>query len=303
LLRSEGIVFAIVLAGFAVLTRRSTDDRGEYAFVVGVVASTLAVFALNTLVYGYALGVHSRQVLEDARLVDHLTSAVVRAVRLTGNFVLHVPLTLFVLFYCAVVLRRGRPWPLRGAIGICVPCLLFLAALPLITPNPGGKQLGPRYTLLLPPAFALLVAVGAADLVSRRQRSRKLALALLGVALTVGVAKNAVANSIRLVNDYRTRVAPALRFVRASDASVVVVNDTGVAQELEAAMGTKVFLLALTPAEITRAGRVAAALGQTKVVLGTFADAPVQALPAGMKAEKPESLGGFRFYELSLLHD
>jgi hypothetical protein len=119
---------------------------------------------------------------------------------------------------------------------------VLLLLVPLIVPNAGGKQLGPRYLLLLAPLVALLLPIGLQQLSRDSRRGAEIGLlALIAASLLAGVWQNGFVRTGQLVRDYEGRVVPALRLVRDHPLRHVVVPNQWTAQELESLFDSKIF--------------------------------------------------------------
>jgi hypothetical protein len=299
LVRPEGLLFAGAMCAFALLTAKKNPAKTEVSFASGVVGCTIAIFAMNLALYGAAFGLHGRQMLEDAPLEYVIFGGVKRAIHLAGNLAFHVPWVGFVVVWLAFSWWRKRRIDIMSTEALLVPCVLFFVALPFGVPNSGGRQVGPRYLVFVVPVLAMIVAVASVEIARLRPAGTRLLFGLLTLGSLLGVSKNSVVNCGRLIADYRTRIMPALAFVRGHPGRVVVITDQAIAQELEAVVEAKAFLLALTAAEIAIALRASEALGEPKALLGTFEHLPPPEVPEGVIMEHIDRHGGVRFYELS----
>lgn len=297
LIRSEALLLVVLVTAYCLLTR--SRRRTEHAFAGGAALGLLLVAGVNLAVYGRPLGLHGEQVLHAATPVSLALFFAERGARISANLLLHAPFAVFAVVVAAGSVKTAgwdvRKWP----IGVLAPCLLFLLGLPFGTPNAGGRQLGPRYTLVVVAPFALVTAVAFAELVRRRPRGHRALLGLLALCCALGFVKNGVLNARHLVEDYRSRITSALALVRSEPGKVVAVSDTAVAQELEATFATKSYVLALTPADTTRALGAAAALGDATLLFASFADAPPPPIPAETKTTDLGRRGPIHFYRLA----
>jgi hypothetical protein len=299
LVRPEGLLFVASMCGFALLTFKKNPRKTEVWFIAGAAGCTVAIIAMNFAIYGSAFGLHGRQMLEDNPISWMFLGAAKRALNLAGNFAYHVPWVVFVAVWLGFVCWRKRRIDLLSTEALVVPCLLFYVMLPFGVPNSGGRQVGPRYLVFVVPLLATIVAFASVEIARMRPAAMRALFGLLALGSLLGVAKNSVVNCRSLIADYKTRITPALAFVRGYPTQIVVFTDTTLAQELEAAAETKAFLLALTAADIAIALKASAALGETKTLVGTFEYLPPPEIPSGVVMKPIDRYGGLRFYELA----
>jgi hypothetical protein len=239
-------------------------------------------------------------VLEESSLVGQLHGALSRAVRLVGNLSLHVPVFALAVGVAAVRWLRARKLDFRDPATILLPCLAFLVAVPFVVPNPGARQMGPRYLLCVVPAAVLAGVMLLGQL--RTTRARNLLLAGLGLSLAIGVVQNSLIQAPRMTREYEERILPALRFLRSRPSKLVLVNDSGLTQELQAELGPKEFVLAHRRPAVVRALEAARELGEPRPLLLSFEDHD------DISVEVPPSIpvrslgihGGIRFFEVTL---
>jgi hypothetical protein len=229
--RPECAVFAFALfAVFAVVAR----DRRRAALASVVLVAWLACSMFRDVTAGVGpVGLHGRQWQFD--LVRGLEQS--RAL-----------IALFFGSFPAAVAGLLALWPSRcrtdrEAYALCAASLLTLVMVPFFVPNLGGKQLGPRYLLLLIPPLA--VCAGSA--LSRALRSGRTALACAiaiawGVAMMRGGQVNLIDFRRDLERDYAMRIAPALAFVRERPERVVVFTHQWNALEFASLLQDRVFL-------------------------------------------------------------
>jgi hypothetical protein len=217
-----------VVAGFGVAFRSElyvplalvalalTRPKHVVAFSLGVAGSVLTVWALNLALYGEPLGLHGAQVLDAHDTAPFFARVFERARSMDRELLLTVPATSLALY--VGIFRRDR-----FATRALAVLLLSVLALPLIVPNDGVRQIGPRYYLFLVPLIALLAVQ---DVRARWQPLVLIAVVLLGVRFDVLRSSNA------LLRDYRSGRNPALLALRTAPQSVIVVERQETAQEL-----------------------------------------------------------------------
>lgn len=252
--REELLALALVLTGLSLLPERlrragGLPRRNAWAIGLGVASALLIYLAFNLLVYGSVLGVRGLQV--DPGNVDveggfweekpGLALAIARSLytRLADSF--PPAWLLFVLALLAVVSwRRRLP---RGTRFLLAATLAVLVLTPLIPLNDGGKQLGPRYLLVVFPLMTLL----GADLL--RQGARRLpkpmvaALCAFAVLLSCwAIVINSWSAPRELRAAYRKR-GLAVAVVGQDPHGVVAVSDQFVAQQLAVLWTEKFFFL------------------------------------------------------------
>ena len=300
LLRPEGLLLILVLCAFGCV--RAVRGRGgtTWSFVGGMIVGLALILGANVAVYDEPLGLHGRQVVHDVTLSQHAGGAFSYGVHIIARLCLHVPVIAFVLVSWVLISKKERRFEFGTPWGVLVPCLLFLVGLPFIVPNDGGRELGPRYTLLVVPAFLLVAAVAAADLV-RRGKLRFTLLALLAGGVALGAVMN-LRDGWHLIADYRTRVNPGLAFLRSSPANVVIVDQSFVAQELEASMPEKSFLLIASLRDFELALGAARDIGPAHALFASFVGAAPPVFPADVAVMGHDHVGTFDFYDLDLSH-
>ncbi len=270
--RSELVCVAGVLFLTVVLDRRLGHGRSERRW--GLVALALALVALagvNLVLYGYPQGVHGLQVSEPLGAWTRVANAGLNLVSLLTllirTFPLIVPLAACVLLAARV--REVREW--RDGRGSILAGLAFLAIflIPVVLPTPethgdGGKQWGPRYLLIAIPLACATLAFLGRPLAALRAWARWVLAAALGLAFVGGAYENCWRGTRLLAQDYRERILPVVRFVRADPARLVAAADSYIPQELAATMDEKTFLFVRSPRALNRLGEAALRQGVTR---------------------------------------
>jgi hypothetical protein len=302
MLRSELLLFA-VMASLYVLVHSSAYSHSRW-FILATVSTLAAALLSNLAIYGHALGLHSEQVLSEttgSRFNNCLHNAVDLWSRFLGFVPCAVPVIAVIVVAFLVNRRESRgstsAWASRG---LATVCFWFLLLLPAIVPNSGGKQLGPRYLLVLTPAAILMAGDLWAHHVPRGGSALRWARVLWVAAGVAGFALDSVYEGHRLIADYRSRVSPALEYVRTQPERVLCITNSVVAQELAALFPTKLFLLTESLDGFARGARAAQSLGQTSAVVISAWEQPARWLPKDWKVQSEGSLGMMSFYRTSL---
>lgn len=179
--------------------------------------------------------------------------------------------------------------------------LAFLACAPVILPNAGGKQIGPRYLLVLTPAAVIVLteiwSSHGQALRSERVESR-LRLAWL-VSAVAGFVLNMVYEVHRIVVDYRGRIFPALQYARAQPEPLLCVTNSFIAQELAALFAEKQFLLLRSPDDFPAALRVAEQFHQNRLLVISAWEGLEQWRPSGVTSKSLGFRGIMEFHAIA----
>lgn len=241
-LRPEVFFCVLCALGFSLIFF-GKKKLGETSLLFsGFSLSVIAFLVANQLIYGNPLGQHAEQVVAEAGFsADFFQAWAARALQLFVDFAVYNPPFIAVALCLPLLAFISSQWKkeLVASFMIVLFSLVFIAA---IAPNTGGKQLGPRYLVLLLPwcavAFALLVEAGM-SLPAPKKVSLWL---LLGTFLALGINLNSWHGANILASDYKFRVLPALRLIQKQPQKLVVVSHQWIAQELSALVGSKDFL-------------------------------------------------------------
>ncbi|HEX5659671.1 MAG TPA: hypothetical protein VFX59_20890, partial [Polyangiales bacterium] len=266
----------------ALITLAIGIPKRALPFALGVGASVLAVWALNLALYGKPLGMHGAQVLDAQDSTPFVTRVLERARSMDTKLVSTMPATLLALY---VGIRKPDA---RRALAVL---LLSLLVIPLIVPNDGIRQIGPRYYLFLVPLIAL---VAVEDRGARWQPVALGALVLLGLRFDVLRATN------ELVRDYRSERLPALAALRSAPQPVLVVERQETAQELASLFAHKHMLRADDTHQLAELSDRLAAQGHRSFLLVRFQRDPSKiddalTTPAGhsVSVVQARTLGAF----------
>jgi hypothetical protein len=258
--RSETLCLVAALAVIGLASWRRDRRAAHLGLVGGLIAGVAIVLALNWAVYGLPLGAHALQMRdpgaldrgEDKVSVGHIAAA------LGGNFLLYNPVCAFVLLALALLPAGADRRRLRRLLAVMA---LVLAMVPWIVPNSGGLQHGPRYLLQVAPALYLAAAILLAQTLALGRGWRKtVLLGCLALSGLGGIGLNAIEATVVLHRSEQARTAP-LRQLTVDPTPIVAVDDTVIAQEMEAAMRDRLFFLADTAQRRTALIKAATANG------------------------------------------
>lgn len=233
LIRPEAFLLVLACGLVALLDRRRR--QAALAFLCGCGALAVVWLSSNVLLYEQPLGAHGLQLLAGTRPgYGELFAGLVKEVALT------LPVTGFVLLAAPLALAAPQDHRAARMMGAG---LLVLLSVPLLLPNVGGRQWGPRYLLPLVPLVCLIAGL-LLDRVrgSRHRTLRGVLSAVFCVTVAIGAYRNVAVGPSQIREGYARRKA-ALDHVLASDVRTIAVNSQHVAQELAWAQGRKQFFL------------------------------------------------------------
>lgn len=257
-LRPEMICLTAVLCVLIGASRElCLSKRGRIGFVCGALCVVLLLGMANVTFYRHPLGFHALQVIENSSILDKLGDSLRILVDSSIELSFFFPITLFpVPFLLVVLLDRGTRLPLDMKT-ISIVCFSFVLLVPLILPNSGGKQWGPRFLLFLVPLLALLATLRLKLILEHAPKvSRGVGITLFLVLFASGFYLNTCWGVWNLTMDYRSRILPALETLRGQEGTVVAVSHQHIAQELEATIEEKTFFLARHVEDLTTLARV-----------------------------------------------
>ena len=280
------LVVAALIAGALVDGRERAGRWLPFAAAALGVALGFAVF--NQAVYGYPLGTHALQVVEEATPAGRLVDAARFATLMIPGLFFYAPVSLFLLATAAAPVPGWREAWRRpdGALPAVTAARVDLGAARL-EPNAGGKQWGPRYLLPAVPLVCLATAGLLDALATAPARAQRAALGLVLAAIAVGVFVDTWTGSRTLASDYRGRVLPALELLRESESDVVVVPQQWQAQELLAAADRQRFFWARDGASLDHLAHELRARGRSHFL---WLEYPSQQRPTSGEVSLPSGL-------------
>ena len=239
-------------------------------------AFTLGLFfALNYGIYGYPLGIHGIQIVEESSPAEQLQEARASYTLMWRRLLVYFPMVVLVGITAFITpeLRRPQiktnkfktgkltsalqrlgvakrslndPMPARFALLLC---LLFAIGVPLIVPpGAGGKQWGPRFYLILMPLLSLVLAEQLRPHFFRRW-ARLLVIALSTIVLILGIELNTFHGAFNTYEDGPSKslaanylpIAPAISALKEEPIEWIGMSDQHVAQQLWSALPEKTF--------------------------------------------------------------
>jgi hypothetical protein len=189
-----------------------------------------------------------------------------------------------------------------------VTFVLLLLGVPLILPNDGGLQWGPRYFLILSPIACTAAAIASSVLWGRLSGPGKVALAgAMLTAIAAGALVNSYAGAQALEQNYARRVLPAIETLRTDPARVIAVSHQYIAQELAALSPERAFLLVENMEALAQVAEAAHQHGHDRFLLLTVpanmvvrGDAYLRdpQVPRSVSVKPAGSFGSYRFHEV-----
>ncbi len=297
-LRPEAMVFCGLLM-LTVMYNFYQGKRMQNLLFVCAASVLIAVFfVFNQLVYGNMFGAHSYQVLNESS---------VNELKRYWNLLTHINLRLIIFFPVAVIfyflaayLLARRPAVPPPVIQLSVIVICFLILTPLILPNAGGKQWGPRYFLPIIPVMLFTICASLPHLpgISSRQKT---VLPVMICFAAYSFFLNVYMAGKTLKEDYAYRVTPGLNFLKSRPANVIVVQNQYVAQEFAAIFTSMVVFLAENENSSRILGIKLKSAGISDFVYISFGTTSL--LPVNdyyQRISEPQIKGNYRFVEYRL---
>jgi hypothetical protein len=273
-IRPELTCLAAIVIGAVWTPVNRAFDRREKLALVATSATTYGVFiAHNLLMYGQPFGLHAVDVLGSASMGGRVSMAAVLLPSMLVALVEYVPLAPVAAVLVVLALHRTRR---RTDAGACLPLLavtfvLYLLVVPLILPNDGGLQWGPRYLLILSPIVCAAAAIASSVLWEGLSSPAKVALAGgIVAAIAAGGLVNSYGGARALEQNYARRVFPAIEALRSDPARVIAVSSQYIPQELAALSQEKAFVLVDNAETLTQVAEAAHRHGLDRLVLLTW---------------------------------
>jgi hypothetical protein len=247
-------------------------------------ASVASLLIINRLAYGSFLGTHGFQI--KGQPIQTAGGAGYQP--LLADLVTYAPLTAFVLFALLIRACRSAEATERLHAGLLAVIIAsFLALVPWIIPNLGGKQWGPRYLLVLMPLLSLLAGMLLVTILRIQQKTvRYSGVILFVLSLAVGGYLNTCVGFANLAGDYRMRVKPAMDFLLADSTRLVAVTRQWTAQELATAFEQKEFFWTHDPGRLGVLASRARHEGHSRFLLVA---APEESIPSWIAADQDDS--------------
>ena len=241
--RPESYVFAGACAAAFPILARSPDRRRRLLYFMSALVVTVVIhWAINFAVYRHPFGIQSLQVLESAPASQYQTDYASLFKIVADLLYDYMRPSLFCLIAAPIALAMTRKTEATRRIGfLFVVSLVFFFAVPLILPNYGGKQWGPRFYLLFMPLISVQIAWALGVMVGRDMIWQAIGLSSFAYCLLAGGRINAYDGTRALASDYADRILPSLRFLRESNHKTILVARQWIPMDLQAALPDKQF--------------------------------------------------------------
>jgi len=219
-------------------------SKNKTIFLISLILPVSCFFLTNKLIYGYPLGVHALQVVEEFSLRQRLRVAKQIFGNLWNNFQEHFPLIyLTIVLTVLSVFHQGFKIasPIRKILLIAIP---FIFIVPILLPSDGGRQWSPRFLLILIPLFSLLLVFLLNWTLSIkkfgiRYISSTFFLALLITSFNINTIMGI---NFCYINGVKETL-DVLNFLRKDSNKIVAVAHQYVSQTFEVAFRDKIFFL------------------------------------------------------------
>jgi hypothetical protein len=247
-LRPEALVLDFLFVCMAIVLFRRSHEVSCLFFIGGIALCAGSFLVFNKLEYGSFLGVHANQILVDKARENEYTG--LRRVAYIFSSVNHLLVSYFffvlLLFPLIYLFRRSKDPLDRRIMMLAVVVLAFCVITPIILPNNGGRQWGPRYYLPLIPIILviLFLADRQRDFLSPGRMPRWLAGGLLLLTLLT-CWRNTYTGGVRHMQwAYGGRVQPFIDRIDREPGHVVVISNPYIAYELGYLVGKAHFFMA-----------------------------------------------------------
>ncbi len=250
-LRPESVCVQGAAAVACLVYMRNAKPPARLLFAAGVATMLAGYFALNRVVYGFWSGTHALEKAGQSgdlgRFLDTIWNNLI-FVSMQLGYRSPVAVAGILAGLAALLVRTGRSLgPYRM---LFLPAVLPLILIPLITPNFGGMQWGPRYYLVAVPGLFLWIAVSLDRFADAPPKPLRFGVPLfVAAALVFSVGINTIAGT----RHHRMRTGeyrPLHDELENRRGEVIVTNSRHIALLLEELMDERVFVEATQPEEI-----------------------------------------------------
>ncbi|MDJ0575564.1 MAG: dolichol-phosphate mannosyltransferase [Xenococcaceae cyanobacterium MO_234.B1] len=241
--------------------------KQKILFISSMFLTVGGFFLSNKLIYGYALGIHGIQVVEQPSLSDRLIKAWSNFSGMTLALPEYLPIINFLLLYLLlyliqkVIFRKNKNTINFNfkLVAIYLGCFLFIIGVSLLVPVgtagliAGGKQWGVRFLLILVP-ITILVTILEFKVIKLKttKLTYNIALIILVALGIIGIYTNTVKGT-QLLEKNNQVIQPAVKFLQENNNKIVAISHEFVGQALEAATNrNKVFFTVPTESEIIK---------------------------------------------------
>ena len=224
-------------------------NRIKLSFIASLFSTIGLFFIFNKLIYGYFLGIHAIQVVEDTALTQKLQNTINNFEGLQTALFRFLPIVYFVIFFLILYLLNKKI--IRSTFSLAIiylSCFLFILGVSFLVPPgtagsiPGGKQWGPRFLLILVPIISLLVVKEFAYISKKAAPVYKyISIPIISLLLSVGIYRNTYLGINYLQDNYQG-ILPTVQFLNQSSTQAIAVSHQFVAQALEPSVQRKWFL-------------------------------------------------------------
>ncbi len=241
-LRPEMLFLSFVVAGLVVVDPLlHLNLAHKKALMIGLLPLLVVFLGMNIVLYGHPLGMHSLQVVQDYGLANWLAGIGPILGELSKLMFFFFPAAVLVIPYGLLAWKHPLALP-PLAKQLLLIVLAYALSVPLILPNGGGLQWGPRYWLILMPLLVLFLAlVARSGWDACKTRGRFAILVLFQIALLAGLAVNVWQGPDALKIKYRGWSWPLAVRLRDDPRYVVAYGCQYAGQELEMLIDQKAF--------------------------------------------------------------
>lgn len=263
--RIELFVFNALLAVAAFYHFYLHRSPENLAFIGGICMPMIALVLINNSVYGTPLGAQGLQFLAGSETDVLKPSVLTILTHINLRLIQYFPLVIILAWVWYRIFKEKSFQPAVYQLTYILTC--FLIIVPFFLPNAGGKQLGPRY--LLPEIAPLLVLT---VLVIRTPEKLRYYNTLWPVLLGLGFSMNILFTSWQTYADARDRIMPLYLKIAKDPATVVIVQNQYISQELADLFEAKHFFVAETAEQYSKLYYLLKSAGVRNVIYASVAD-------------------------------